>query len=119
MRRAAYRWSFEQFGMGAGPGKTDGSARPVCVFEAIDQKEVPADVTFPAVRPRASERVISPLGAEWRVVGDKKDHDRLQSIHVVSARTREPLPVLTEFSAVASLTRQVGPFTGGGPLQVP
>ena len=37
--------------MGANPGEIDGTARPVCVLDAIDQKEVTADVAFPVARP--------------------------------------------------------------------
>ena len=98
--------------MGADPGKIDGTARPVRVVEAIDQEEITTDVAFPVARPRASERVIPPVGTERRLIGDEKEHDRLQPIHIVSAGTREPLPVLEELSGVVNPARQVCPFTG-------
>ena len=118
-RRGCPCLSFEQFGMGADPGKIDGTARPVRVGEAIDQEEITTDVAFPVARPRASERVIPPFGTERRLIGDEKEHDRLQPIHIVSAGTREPLPVLEELSGVVNPARQVGPFTGRWLLQVP
>ena len=87
-------WSFEQFGMGADPGKIDGAAWSVRVVDAIDQKEIATDVTFPVALPRASEPVIPLFGTERRLVGDEHEHDRLQPIHIVSTGTREALPVL-------------------------
>ena len=51
MRKRVGMWLFKQFGVGADPGKVDGATRPVCFVDAIDQKEVAADVAFPVVRP--------------------------------------------------------------------
>lgn len=98
--------------MSAGPDKIDGAAWSVRVVEAIDQKEVATDVTFPVVLPRASEPMIPLFGTERRLVGDEREHDRLQPIHIVSTGAGEALPVLAELPGVVDLARQFGPFTG-------
>lgn len=58
----------------------------------------------------------------WRercVVGDEKEHDRFQPMHVVSAGARETLPVLEELSGVVNPTWGPGPLTARRLLQAP
>ena len=111
--------SFEQGSVGADPSKLDGAAWPIRGVDAINQKEVTADMAFPVGRRWAFERVIPSFGTARRIVGDGKQHHRLQAIHVVSARTRDSLPVLEELPAVVSPRGQLGPPIGRWLLQVP
>ena len=97
--------------MGANSSKVNGTARSVRVVEAINQKKITTNVAFPIVCPRASERVIFAFRTEWRLIGNEKQHDRLQPIHIVSTGTREPLPVLEKLSGVVDTARQVDSFT--------
>ena len=84
----------EQFGMGAGPDKVDRTGRPGRIIELVNQQEVATHMAFPVVRPCAFEGVIPPFGTEGSVVFDKKQHDGLQPLHIVSAGARKPFPVL-------------------------
>ena len=43
--------SIEQLGVRTGPGKVDGTARLVCIVDAIDEKNVTADMAFAVARP--------------------------------------------------------------------
>ena len=87
-------WSFEKLGVGASADKVDGAARLRQIIDLIDQEEIPADMAFSVICPCALQSVIPPFGTEWGLVGDELEHDRLEPMHVVPARTRKPLPVL-------------------------
>lgn len=73
--------------MSAGAGEVDGTARLVRGLDAIDRKEVAADVAFPEARPRAFEWVVPSFGPQRAFVGNEAQHDRLEPSHIVPART--------------------------------
>jgi hypothetical protein len=65
-------------------------------LDLIDQQEITTHMAFPVVGPVAPEGVVQPLGAQRCIVSDQEQHDMLELVHVVKARSRKPLPILPE-----------------------
>ena len=82
------------------------------IIDLINQQEVAAYMAFPVVRPYTFQRVILPFGTERGFVCDKKQHDRLQPLHIISTGSRKPLPVLEEVPCIVHPARRVRSFTG-------
>ncbi len=76
------------------------------VVDLVDQEEVPTDLSFAIGLPVAFEGMVTPLGAERPVVGDRKQHEFLQTDQIVTARPRQPVPILQESPGVVDPTRK-------------
>ena len=112
-------WSLEKLSVRARPHEVDGAARLWRIINLIDQKEIPADMAFPVIRPSALQRVIPPFRTERGLVGDEVEHDCLEAMHVVSTRTREPLPVLEKSPREVHAPGRAGPLTDRRLSQAP
>ena len=93
----------EKFGMGAG---TDEDNR--VFFDSVDNEEIPADMTFTMVGSIPLQPMIQPFRAEWRIIRDQQENDFLQSHHIITTRTVEPLPILEEPLGKFSRARRYG-----------
>ena len=84
-----------------------------------DPVEAPAEaVLFSAFSASKANTTRTGLSVSAVVAASRK-HDRFQPTHVVSAGTRETLPVLEELSGVVNPARRPGPLTGRRLLQAP
>ena len=73
---------FEQFGVTSGSHENNGVR-----FDPVDQEKVAANVAFAMVGPVTLQRMISPFGAQWAVVGDQQKHCFFEAVQVESPRT--------------------------------
>ena len=78
--------------MCSGPDE-DNIARPTAIVELVDEQKIAADVAFPVSGPVADQGMVAPLGPQRRLVGNKSQHDLLQAVHIVTARTGQTIQI--------------------------